>query len=215
MSALAFPLTLAQGFDVLCPATGEIELVEPVEESRTAGGAILRSSLGEPLWRGRLTMTLRGHRQAMAAEAVAALLRRPGATFLATDPRYRGPRLDPGGGALGAATPSLHTLDADNRRIRVQGLPAGYVLSPGDLIGWTYGSPARAALHRLVTGATADGSGITPLFEVAPRIRGGAASASVELVRPVCRAVLDEWVPGIGGPRQTSGGELRWVERIK
>ena len=45
-----------------------------------------------------------------------------------------------------------------------------------------------------MAGATADGTGTTPAFEVVPSVRSGATvGATVELVTPVLKAVI---VPG-------------------
>ena len=393
MSEIAVPMSLATFWDRMCPAVGEAEPVGAFEESVTAGGIRLRASVGPELWRGSLRRIERKHRDAMAAEALLSLARRPGASFLATDPRYRGPREDRGGAVLnepirngvpnslgngaalgtlddagalptgwsfsgiaaadvegtsitpedgrptirlrfagtpsggvfvnfagigdiptvpdavwtgslwaqlvggdmtnvdglflrvtsvgggnsetewtaGAAAlarvahtrtmnagtthvrhniriansgavdltlklqapqlepgatatewqstprqPALHDLDSGNRLVQLRDLPPGYVLSPGDMLGWTYGSnPTRYALHRLVTGATAEGNGICGPVEVTPRLRGGTVGAAVDLVRPVCKAVVDQAQAGAGDIVVTSGASLTWVESVK
>ena len=64
------------------------------------------------------------------------------------------------------------------------------------MLSFTYGSgPTRYALHRIVSDTVvANGSGVTPLFEVVPHIRPGAAtSTAVELIRPYCKAII---IPG-------------------
>jgi hypothetical protein len=71
----------------------------------------------------------------------------------------------------------------------ISALPANYVLSIGDYVAFNYGT--RRALHRLVSAATASAGGLTPVFEVTPAIRTGAAvSTAVTLIRPSCKAVL-------------------------
>ena len=192
-------------------------LSEPMEVNRLGDGSVIKSSLGAALWQGEATMAPGYHANLAEVEARLAKLHRPGEFFLAYDPRHNGPRMDPGGTILGAATPTIHTLDADNKRLRVQGLPAGYDLSAGDWIGWTYGSsPTRYALHRLVTGATASGAGLTPLFEVAPHIRPGVSTgAAVVLIRPPVKAVLLDATYGAGRPLITEGGSFSLIQTLR
>lgn len=179
-------------FAETCVLSVRWHLDEPVETAQLSGGQIIRASLGAALWRGDVELRTNYHAQQAGLEARLARLSRPGQTLLAWDPRHNGPIADPGGVWLGAAAPVIHTLDPDNLRLRVSGLPAGYVLSRGDYLGFTYGSnPTRYALHRLDQSATASGAGLTPLFEVAPHIRPGAQTgAAVALIRPPIRAVL-------------------------
>jgi hypothetical protein len=400
MSELAFPLPLSGFVDLMRHSNVSMFPEEPAEVSRTAGGQVLRASIGPGLWRGRMAAVPAYNEDASAVEALLALLSRPGASFLVTDTRYRGPRMDPGGavlneparnglpnslgngaalgvigsggalptgwamtglgsataevvsitpeddrptirirftgtpsaniflalctdactpaaagqqwtlsywaqvvggdltnvgalnirmvsfnsggtslansladfaptaatllrrtrtwtipagsvatvqsqvlvgsitgavdftlklqapqielGAVAAAwqstprTPQLHSLDPGNRLLTLRSLPPGYVLSPGDMLGWTYGSsPVRYALHRLVTGATAEGNGTCGPLEVTPRLRGGAVGGAVEMVRPVCKAVPLEVQPGTGDGLITSGATLSWVQTVK
>lgn len=189
----------------------------PTEQTRLADGSVVKASLGATLWQGTAQLAPSTHADAAEVEAKLAKLMRPGETFFAYDPRYNGPRSDPGGVILGAATPTIHTLDADNRRLRVTGLHAGYVLSVGDYIGWQYGSsPTRYALHRVETAATADGAGLTPLFAVEPHIRPGVAvSAAVALVRPRIKAQLLSVAYGQGVPVVTSGVSLSFTQTLR
>lgn len=189
---LTFPLT-REAFQAALPvAAVQFRLSEPIETARLGDGTVLSASLGAALWTGTIRLARRGHRAAMASEALIGLLQRPGASVLLHDPRVTGPAGDPEGAILGAAIPVLHAIAANARELRLAGLPAGYVLTPGDMLGFAYGaSPLRHALHRLVTGAVADAEGLTPFVEVIPRLRPGAVTGTaVTLVRPFCKAVL-------------------------
>ncbi|KPQ06202.1 MAG: hypothetical protein HLUCCA12_12190 [Rhodobacteraceae bacterium HLUCCA12] len=193
-------------------------LNEPVEINRLGDGSILKGSLGAALWRGEATIAKRHHRDLAAMEARIARLQRPGQTFLAFDPRYNGPRADPGGVVLGANTPVLHTLAANNREIRISGLPSGYVISDGDLVGWQYGTnPVIHALHQVVAGATASSGGLTPLIEVTPFVRPGVVpgSTQVALVRPTIKAVLESADYGHGVRVFTQGATLRFIQTLR
>lgn len=192
-------------------------LSEAKAMTRLAGGDVIPSKVGASLWTGQASIALDYHADAGAHEVALARLDRPGETFLVHDKRHDGPRADPGGVTLGSATPTIHTLNADNRRLRVTGLPAGYVLSVGDWIGWQYGSnPVRYALHRIETAATASAGGLTPLFAVEPFIRPGVvATAAVALVRPACKAIITEINYGNGAPLFTSGASFSWTQTLR
>lgn len=208
MAALTFPLALNAFFDTLDIADVTFEAPEPINMSRTAGGEVIKSSLGPALWQGSVSLLPGSPEDIAAIEALLSLVGRPGASFMVYDPRKSGPRADPTGSILGASTPTLESVDADMRRLSIEGLPNGYVLSPGDMLAFTYGSnPTRYALHRIIVGATADGLGVTPLFEVTPMIRTGAtAGAAVTLVKPACKAVLKDAASYGGGQFGVSSG---------
>jgi len=204
-------------FDCLPYASTSFSLSEPVQTARLGDGSIIKGSLGAALWRGEMRLHAAKHPNLAETEARLAKLMRPGQFFLAYDSRFNGPAADVGGVILGSSTPVIHTVAANNREMRVSGLPSGYVLTAGDYIGWQYGSPARYGLHRLVTGATASGAGLTPLFEVAPFIRPGVVvgSTAVVLVRPPIKAVLESSDYGSGAPRITQGASLRFIQTLR
>ena len=204
-------------FPSLLIASNRLTLNEPLETARFADGSVVSASLGAALWQGETTVILERHTNVSAYEARLAKLQRAGETFFAYDPRFNGPQADPGGVVLGASTPTIHTLDADNKRLRVTGLPAGYVLSAGDYIGWEYGSnPTRYALHRLVANSLASGTGLTPLFEVAPFIRPGVTTGTaVTLIRPVFKARLLEVEYGVAVPVNTGGASIKYTQVLR
>ena len=191
---LSYPLSREVLFDTLPVASVAFELPENVELAATRGGEQLAAEAGERLWQGEVAIGRLTKAETGRPEVLVDLLRAPGRSFMAYDRTRARPLLDPTGAILGAATPSILALNgSDARELRLQGLPAGYVLSAGDYLSFAYGSsPVRQALHRIVdTAVTANGSGETPFFEVVPHIRPGAAvAAAVELNRPWCKAVL-------------------------
>lgn len=190
-------------------ASVQWSLSRVTKDTRTRGGAVIRSENGAALWTGTATLAPGYHADQGETEALLAELTGAGQFVLAYDPRYNGPKADPGGAILGASTPTIHTLDADNRRMRIQGLPSGYVLSAGDYLGFEYGSnPTRYALHRLTSAATASIGGLTPFFSVTPHIRPGAAvEAAVALMRPVCKCLVTADY-GTGAPLITQGAQI-------
>lgn len=204
-------------FGLLPIETSRFSLSEPVESNRLASGEVLTASLGAALWQGEVTLSRRRSDAVQEIEARIDRLLRPGEYFEAYDVRRNGPKSDEGGVILGASTPTIDTLGGDNKSLSLTGLPAGYVLSAGDYIGWNYGSsPVRTALHRLVTGATADGLGVTPSFEVAPYIRSGvSAGAGVTLVRPVIKAKLTSADYGGGAKVFTAGARFSFIQTLR
>src|SRR5690606_29871631 len=99
------------------------------------------------------------------------------------------PAADPGGVILDASEVTIHTIGSNNRSLRLEGLPAGYVLTAGDALAFDYGaSPVRRAWHRLAETVTASGSGLTPLFDLSTHLRPGATTGlAVTLKKPAAK----------------------------
>lgn len=191
--ALSFPLGLNEFFDDLRITVAQMAPYEPRKVDRTAGGTILSASQGDAVWQGTIQIAaVNFAANPFKMEALLSVLDRAGSSFLMYDPRKCFPMSDPQGAILGSAVPRIASLSANNRELSLNDLPPGYVHTAGDLIGWQYASnPTRYALHRLVSGATADGSGATGTFEVTPFIQPGVTvGTSVALVKPVIKAVL-------------------------
>ena len=217
--ALTFPLSRADFYESL-----KVEAVEfraPVQQSLTGvgDGTIIRHNLGPQLWEGEVTLIPSTHREAVEIEALLARLEEPGTSFFAYDPRVIGPRSDPDGDALDGLSLELEEVSG-GREIAIRNLPAGFAISRGDMVSFQYqnGGATRYAMHRVVTGATAASTGITPLMEVTPAVRPGAAAGDpVELVRPYCKAVM---VPGTveygsGAPVITEGASFTFRQQLR
>jgi len=116
-------------------------------------------------------------------------------TFYAWDPGIQYPAADHGGAGLLGATVQINSLNADNQRLSLKGLPPSYPLTRGDMLAFDYGSGPSRALHQIRTATvTANGSGITAEFFVAPNIRTGASvNAVVTLIKPAAEMMI---VPG-------------------
>jgi hypothetical protein len=201
--ALTFPLSLANFLDKLPVAACDFDLSEAMQADETGGGEQLLAELGARVWTGRYLMAPMTFDEATAASALIDLIRAPGRAFLATDLRQRGPRGDPLGVILGAATPTVTATQAAGREITIAGLPAGYVLAPGDMLSFVYATSKRA-LHRVVVGGVASGGGTLAWAEVIPAVRTFAGTPAVTLLRPVAKAVIQ---PGTFQP-----GE--WRDRL-
>jgi hypothetical protein len=189
MMALTFPLTLAQFWSQLLIAQITFETPEQVEASQTGQGQQLRADLAPMIWTGEVRLGPMRRHEAEFPETMLDILR-PGRSFFAHDTRRPFPRQDPTGSILGVASPIIASLP-NAREMSLSGLPPGYALSRGDYLAFDYLTPARRALHRIVSPVVANGGGTTPVFDVTPMIRTGAlVGATVTLARPACKAVL-------------------------
>jgi len=214
--ALNFPLSLGNFFGGLPVAECSMDLPETRAHTTTRGGEVRTAEVANRLWRGSVTTPAQTHTEAEALKARLHLLRNAGGSFFVFNPAKPAPAHDPDGAVLGAATPTIHTLD--HREMRITGLPAGYVLAAGDYLSFAYGDPARYALHQIVTATvTANGSGLTPLFEVVPNIRPGATTGlTVVLIRPFCKALIlpQRSRPGLSRGLHTSGLAFDWGQTL-
>jgi hypothetical protein len=215
--AFTFPLTISQFMDYL--PVSEVSLSAPaqVQIAQTAGGEQLASEVGPQLWRGRITLGRMTSAEARHPDVLLDLLTTSDASFWLYDTRHPAPQMDPTGSILGASAPTIYSLDGNNRDMRLQGLPVGYVLKRGDFIAFDYGG--RRALHRVVsTSIVTASTGITPTFEVLPKIRPGAlVGAAVTLRQASCKAKL---IPGQldkGNARAviTDGMSFQFIQTLK
>lgn len=197
--ALSFPVARTAFFDLLPIAAQSFDLPETVEVARTGGGVLLGADLADRLWQGTIRLGRMTVAEARPSLALINALRGPGRSFLLADVHRLWPQADPGGLVIAGFSPVISAVAGDLRTLSLSGLPAGYMLSPGDLIGWSHGAgPVRHALHEIVSGGTASGGGTLAALEVTPALRPGTATGTaISLVRPVCEAIL---VPGSVNP---------------
>lgn len=215
--AFTFPLAVAD-FALLLPIKQmSFRLGRSVTFSETGDGDVITHQYGMRRWGGEIELDREMTADAARINAGIEVLGSAGASFLLPDLRHRGPRADPTGAALGGASPALNAIDPGLQIIGLSGLPAGYVLSAGDYIGWTYGTaPVRHALHRIANTRTAGpGGGLSGLI-VTPAVRTGVqVGAAVQLIRPAVKAKLIEEDYGMGGAVMTGGGLLKWEQTLR
>ena len=216
--ALAYPLSFAQFLGALRVEEVTFRLSHPQEHTRLGDGTIISASLGASLWTGSIRLAQANHPRHAQMEALIALMDQPGATFLCHDPRQIGPASDPTGTSLGSRIVTIHSVAANLRELRITGLPAGYQLTAGDMLGFQYGSnPVRHALHRIVVGGASSSSGLTPMLEVVPNLRPGVvAGLQVQLIRPACKARLLP-APSYGSGRQalSRGASFDFIQTLR
>lgn len=180
------------------------------EMAGQGSGRILVNNHRPMLWRARLTSENVPHENMAEITALYAAMGGSMGTFYVWNPAPsgQGPRLDPTGATLGAATVQLKSINADTLHLSLKGLPAAYTLKRGDALAFDYDSPARRAYHVVVDATvTADGSGETAEFEVAPAIQPGAAiDDEVFLIQPAAEM---QFRPGTFDPSLVNiGGRL-------
>jgi hypothetical protein len=216
--ALTYPLSFTQFLGALRVEEVTFRLSHPQEHTRLGDGTVISASLGASLWTGSIRLAQANHPRHAQMEALIALMDQPGATFLCHDPRYLGPASDPLGSVLGSAAPMIHTVAPNLRELRIAGLPNGYVLSTGDMLGFAYGAnPIRYALHRIVVGGTASSGGLTPLLELVPNLRPGVVPGlPLSLIRPACKARLLP-NPSYGAGRQalSRGASFDFIQTLR
>ncbi|WHP69920.1 hypothetical protein [Phaeobacter inhibens] len=185
--------------------------------SETGGGERIAHGRGARLWGGKVVLDKDTHANWAAIEARMALLEEPGASFLLRDPRMTGPIADPVKHVLGAAEPEIGAVSDDLRSMDISRLPAGYIVSTGDLLGFQYGAnPKRFACHRVVVGSIADSVGRANAIEVTPFLRPGASVGTpITLGTPVLKATLNEAEYGASRATISQGGSFDWVQTLR
>jgi hypothetical protein len=215
---LSYPLSHAQFLGALRVEEVTFRLSHPQEHTRLGDGSVISASLGAALWTGTIRLAQANHPRHAQMEALIALMDQPGATFLCHDPRQIGPANDPTSAILGSRTVTIHSVASNMRELRITGLASTYVLSAGDMLAFEYGSnPVRHALHRIVVGGAAASTGLTPLLEVVPNLRPGAAAGlMVSLVRPACKArLLPDPTYGSGRQALSRGASFDFIQTLR
>lgn len=196
--ALAFPYSVATFSDVIRMMSIRMRLVGDQQLSGLGGGKIIVADLGPKYWEFEVSLINMENALAQRVQALIEALDEGMNDFYLYDPRAAGPISDRDGTRLGGATVQLATLAGNNKELTLKGLPNGYVLSGGDLFDFDFGTPAKRALHRIVTGGVVPSGGISPTLEVRPHILPGAAvDAVVSLIKPAARVKI---IPGTFDP---------------
>lgn len=193
--AITFPAPTSYIADLLRVPQRSFRLQEQQEYSGLGSGEILAADLAPQRWTANITTKPMNRLDANRLQARLETLDGSVNAFYLYDPWKCVPAADPGGELLGASAVTIASIGSNRKSMTLSGLPAGYVLTEGDMLAYDYGTnPVRRALHRISETAIANGSGVTPLFEVRPHIRTGAqVGATVALIKPSAKMVL---VPG-------------------
>lgn len=187
------------------------------EMSGLASGDVLAAESSAPKWSGDVVLAPMYHADAAQTQALVESLDGPMRSFYLYAPQLPYPQDDPDGSKLGAAAPTIHTVGANNKSLRITGLPNGYRLTVGDFLAFDYGvNPLRRAFHRVVETAQASSGGLTPLFEVRPHLRPGVVTGlAVALSKPAAKVFImpDTFDPGTAEGVITSGMSFQVMQR--
>lgn len=170
--ALTFPAAVTAIADHIPLASASWNLARQQQHSNIGAGVIMSAARGADLWEADCTSLERPHAEVRVMRARLDSLVGGLNAFYLYDPAAVAPALDPTGSILGANTPQVHTVTP--KTLTVKGLPAGYVLSIGDMIAVDF--DGRRWLGQILEAATADGSGITPAFTIDPALPAGVAA---------------------------------------
>lgn len=97
-----------------------------------------------------------------------------------------------GVGTAFTGSANMTSVDADRLRVNLGGLPAGFVISVGDVFHYGYDT-SRRAYHEFVGAAVANGSGVVTQIEVRPYVSQVVTSASIQFFQPRAKMMI---VPG-------------------
>ena len=148
--AIAFPLARSLFADRLKIAAFRWQLQPFVESSGTALGQVIANEIAPRRWRAEVELARMPHVEAADIQALIDALG-PSGTFYLHNPGQLGPRDDRDGAVIAGHSVGVNAVGADNKSLRLAGLPAGYRLRRGDMLHFDYGSsahPAGAASHR-------------------------------------------------------------------
>lgn len=211
--ALSYPLIASVFADKIGMLNVRWQLKRQDEISGLGNGQILAAELGPPLWMCEIELEPAYHEDADEIQALIEALDGSMNTFYMHSQWHKYPKLDPWGTILGSSTPTIHTVGANMKSMRIQGLPNGYQLSVGDFLSFDYSG--RRAFHRVVEAATAATGGITGTFEIRPHFRTGVAvGQSVTLKKAAMKAIIvpDSFDPGDIQAMMTTGMSFACIQ---
>lgn len=188
--ALSYPLDILTDWPGWTP---QFELVWRKEQSTQTNGVVRTKDFGTPLWVMTAATKSLSRRELDYWRARLDALDGGDKTFKGYPLSRCWPIAYPGGSwptgvSFSGTTAAINSIGADNKSFSLKSLPAAYVVSVGDMIGVTYGSPAKYGLFRVMEAKTASTpGGVTAEFEVRPSLPVGlAVNDVVSVKRPYC-----------------------------
>lgn len=186
--------------------------VRPRNTERMEGRRTEAQSFGTPYWTARYTAGLLGFEDFGKLDAFIMSAGDDGETFLGYDVFRPRPiamntgtplsGIKAGGGAFNGT--AILTAITNSLTVTVGGLPAGFILSPGDYVEFRMSAPVRS-LHRITTAATANGAGVVTLsIKYGLDTQHFTTAAIVNFEKPACVMQID---PGsFSGPKSKRYG---------
>ncbi len=189
--ALTYPLSVTTLADLLKIASVTWSLFRNDQVSGIGTGQVIGAELTSPLWTADVQTDALPNADARKVKALINSLAGPINSFYLYDPVGKYPANDPTGTILAASTPTIDSLNVNNKALVIAGLPIGFVLSAGDYFHFDYGSPSRRALHECAETVTVLGTGKTPEFEVSTFFRTGVVTGlSLTLLKPAAKVFI-------------------------
>lgn len=205
-------LPLSDVSDLLPIARVIWDIEEQTERSGTGSGAGWEAELAPDFWVGEVFFDTGFNQDLKEIAALLRWVRATGQTFLLCDPLSLYPAADPQGAILGNANVTLRAIT--NRYVApLQGLPPGYVLTPGDKMQIPYfAKHAFVEVARRVVvnaGGQADVA-ISPYLPL-PIVAG----LPVILKKPACPVCIPPkgHNPGTAGQFLTDGAGMKVEEK--
>jgi hypothetical protein len=197
---ITYPINLLQTFPGW---TTGFSLRWRQEQSTLASGRVLVKDMGSPLWTLRAASKPLSPNNLDTWRATLASLENGLQTFWGYPTSRCYPIAYPRGswptGATFNGTCVLASINANQKAITLQALPAGFKLSIGDYLS------IAGNLHQVMEAAVANGAGVTPEFEIRPHIWPGVTAPNPQtyVKQPACQMAI---VPGsVVSDAQTTG----------
>jgi len=163
-----------------------------------AGGGVNSATLSEPLWVGNFVFANVGEVADLLLSELESLQGQP--LYVHNDER-------PGPADMGGATPSIHSIAATNRSVRITGLPPGHIFKPRDF--FTIELADGVGLYSVARGGTVSGTGLSPWMDLTTFVRPTVAVGQVvEIQRPYMEAKV---IPGSIEQEHLSGAVVKQV----
>lgn len=206
-------LSLAELFDRLPISSVDWNIQRNDELSGMGSGDLWAVELADPLWTAEVTL---GAGRNDELKQVGARIRALGGSrtaFMMCDPISQFPQADPNGSRLGTAAITLRTIGADRITARMQGFPAGYVLTVGDKLQVSYQNLIAFVEVGDTIPADANGNLDVPIF---PRLPSSfAAGALVAAKRPACPVIImpESHKAGVATRSVTTGAGFKVIQK--
>ena len=172
-------------------------LMDQEEMAGYGSGEWLTRGLGPSLWQGDVTCAPLPFEEAHALRAKLNWLSSARTAYV-YNPEQPGPASDRDGTALSGSTITINTIGANRDTVILEGFPAGFVITAGDLFHLDYGS-YRRALMEFAEGGTCGGTGASPTLTLSKPLRAGITTGTeITMIKPAAKCKITKGSVKIG-----------------
>ncbi|PRD45335.1 hypothetical protein C5748_03830 [Phyllobacterium phragmitis] len=210
-------LPLSAVYDRLPIMTCNFSIQRNDETDEIGSGDFWQAELSKPRWAADVTLARGRHQELKEAAARIRMLDGARQSFLMCDPTSLYPYADPRGTIFGASTVSIREIGPDRVTARMQGFPAGYVLTIGDKLQVTYSNGQQHAYVEVDASAVASAAGNLDVA-IFPRLSVLiAANDPVTIIRPACPVVVmpNSHNPGTARRAITEGAAFKVTQKVR